>query len=98
MSRRWYHAWPGGHKQKPDNCPNYSIVRANCRARARCEYDRLMKKGLSAALCLVAAFTAPSPAASGRLTVLMSGGFFDAYQHLLPEFEKDTGIIVTTAR
>jgi molybdate transport system substrate-binding protein len=39
------------------------------------------------------------PAASlAQITVLMSGGFSAAYQELLPQFEKTTGITVTTAR
>lgn len=39
------------------------------------------------------------PAASfAQLNVLMSGGFAAAYQDLQPEFEKTTGITVTTAR
>ena len=38
---------------------------------------------------------APSPA---QVRVLMSGGFSAAYQELLPEFQKTTGITVTTAR
>jgi molybdate transport system substrate-binding protein len=39
------------------------------------------------------------PAASpAQVRVLMSGGFSAAYQELLPEFQKTTGITVTTAR
>jgi molybdate transport system substrate-binding protein len=39
------------------------------------------------------------PAASlAQIRVLMSGGFSAAYQELLPQFEKTTGITVTTAR
>ena len=50
-------------------------------------------------LCLVVAFAAVSPPApSVQITVIMSGGFFAAYQQLLPEFETDTGITVVTAR
>ena len=38
------------------------------------------------------------PAASlAQVKVLMSGGFSAAYQELLPQFEKTTGITVTTA-
>jgi molybdate transport system substrate-binding protein len=40
-----------------------------------------------------------SPAESfGQLKVIISGGFSAAYQHMLPEFEKSTGIAVTTTR
>jgi molybdate transport system substrate-binding protein len=39
------------------------------------------------------------PAASfAQLNVIMSGGFASAYQEILPEFEKSTGVTVTTAR
>ena len=39
------------------------------------------------------------PAASfAQLNVIMSGGFSAAYQGALPDFEKSTGITVTTAR
>jgi molybdate transport system substrate-binding protein len=34
----------------------------------------------------------------GQIKVLMSGGFSYAYQELLPEFEKTTGITVSTAQ
>ena len=35
---------------------------------------------------------------SGQVKVLMSGGFSVAYQELLPEFERTSGITVTTTR
>ena len=35
-------------------------------------------------------------AASAQLKVLISGGFSGAYEQLLPEFERETGIKVTT--
>jgi molybdate transport system substrate-binding protein len=39
------------------------------------------------------------PAASfAQLNVIMSGGFAAAYQEILPEFEKSSGVTVTTAR
>ena len=41
--------------------------------------------------------TMPSPSRA-QVRVLISGGFSAAYQELLPQFEKSTGIIVTTAR
>jgi molybdate transport system substrate-binding protein len=44
------------------------------------------------------AFAFAFPAASlAQVTVLMSGGFSAAYHELLPQFEKATGITVTTA-
>jgi molybdate transport system substrate-binding protein len=46
------------------------------------------------AITLVLAFPAASLA---QIRVLMSGGFSAAYQELLPQFEKTTGIKVTTA-
>jgi molybdate transport system substrate-binding protein len=58
-----------------------------------------MNKHLRTPLRLVVAFAALLPAvSSGQVKVIMSGGFSAAYQQLLPEFEKDTGITVTTAR
>jgi len=38
----------------------------------------------------------PAAAAAAQLNVLMSGGFSGAYEQLLPEFEKMSGIKVTT--
>ena len=46
-------------------------------------------------ITILVAFSAPSPA---QVRVLISGGFSAAYQELLPQFEKSTGITVTTAR
>ncbi len=43
------------------------------------------------------AFALPASLAA-QVTVLMSGGFAAAYQELLPQFEKSTGIMVTTLR
>src|SRR3954464_15433451 len=58
-----------------------------------------MNKYLRTPLHLVVAFAAVLPAvSSGQVKVIMSGGFFSAYQLLLPEFERDTGITVTTNR
>ena len=37
-----------------------------------------------------------SAAASAQLSVLISGGFSGAYEQLLPEFERTSGIKVTT--
>ena len=47
------------------------------------------------AITLVFALPASLPA---QVVVLISGGFSAAYQELLPQFEKSTGITVTTAR
>jgi molybdate transport system substrate-binding protein len=58
-----------------------------------------MNKRLRPPQCLAVAFAAVLPAvSSGQVEVIMSGGFFAAYQQLLPAFEMDTGITVTTAR
>jgi molybdate transport system substrate-binding protein len=43
------------------------------------------------------AFALPAVALA-QLNVITSGGFFFAYQELVPEFEKSTGILVTTLR
>src|SRR5271170_4088885 len=47
--------------------------------------------------CVVALLVLPT-ASFAQLNVIMSGGFAAAYQEILPEFEKTTGITVTTAR
>jgi molybdate transport system substrate-binding protein len=47
------------------------------------------------AITMLVALPSPSPA---HVKVLISGGFSAAYQELLPQFEKSTGITVTTAR
>src|ERR1700751_3044534 len=52
-------------------------------------------KRLLFAITLVFALPVFSPA---QVTVLTSGGFLAAYQELLPQFEKSTGITVTTKR
>jgi molybdate transport system substrate-binding protein len=63
------------------------------------EDDAPMNTRLRSPQCLVIALVALLPAvSSGQVKVIMSGGFFVAYQQLLPEFERDTGITVTTAR
>ena len=63
-------------------------------------FTRIRKRGraparfvLAIAIALV--FPVLSP---GQVKVLMSGGFAVAYQELLPEFERTTGITVTTTR
>src|SRR3954471_18016880 len=58
-----------------------------------------MHKNQSAPLWLTVAFAAMLPAvSSGHVTVIMSGGFANAYQQLRPRFETETGITVTTTR
>ena len=52
-------------------------------------------KRLLFAIARVFAWPAALPA---QVTVLMSGGFSAAYQELLPQFEKSTGITVSTAQ
>jgi molybdate transport system substrate-binding protein len=52
-------------------------------------------KRLLLAIALVFALPAALPA---QVAVLMSGGFSAAYQELRPQFEKSTGITVSTAR
>jgi molybdate transport system substrate-binding protein len=47
------------------------------------------------AITMLMALPSSSPA---QVKVLISGGFSAPYQELLPEFEKNTGITVTTAR
>jgi molybdate transport system substrate-binding protein len=52
-------------------------------------------KRLVFAITLLVVLPSPSPA---QVRVLISGGFSAAYRELLPQFEKSTGITVTTAR
>ena len=52
-------------------------------------------KRLMFAITMLVALPSPSPA---QVRVLISGGFSAAYQELLPQFEKSTGITVTTAQ
>jgi molybdate transport system substrate-binding protein len=47
------------------------------------------------AITMLAALPSPSPT---QVRVLISGGFSAPYQELLPQFEKSTGVTVTTAR
>src|SRR5262245_35893162 len=48
-------------------------------------------------VAIVMALLAASPlTALAQLKVMISGGFSGAYRQLLPEFEKSTGISVTT--
>jgi molybdate transport system substrate-binding protein len=50
-------------------------------------------------LVLVIATVLALPTASfAQVKVILSGGFAVAFQEMLPEFEKTTGITVTTAR
>ena len=49
------------------------------------------------AISFVAAILAFSPLSVAQVKVIMSGGFSAAYRELVPQFEKDTGITVTTA-
>jgi molybdate transport system substrate-binding protein len=54
-----------------------------------------MRRAVMFGIALVFALPAAWPA---QVSVLMSGGFSAAYQELLPQFERSTGITVTTAR
>src|SRR2546430_2727966 len=53
--------------------------------------------GAAHAIVLVAALATCSFAASAQVKVLISGGFSGPYEKLLPEFERTTGIKVSTA-
>jgi molybdate transport system substrate-binding protein len=57
----------------------------------------LSKQTVVASIVLLATLVARPMSASAQVKVLMSGGFSGAYEQLLPEFEKTTGITVTTA-
>ena len=47
-------------------------------------------------LAVSAVLFAGPPTASAQVKVILSGGFTAAYRELLPQFEKETGITVTT--
>ncbi len=64
-----------------------SVLRINKRGRAPARF----------VLVIAVALVFPD-LSSGQVKVLMSGGFSVAYQELLPQFEKTTGITVTTTR
>lgn len=59
-------------------------------ARARVGARRLL------ATFLTVCAAAPTASASAQVKVIISGGFTVAYRELLPQFEKSTGITVTT--
>src|SRR5919197_5988162 len=50
----------------------------------------------NAIYCVIAILLMSPLAASAQLKVIISGGFSGAYEQLLPEFERTTGIKVTT--
>jgi molybdate transport system substrate-binding protein len=56
-------------------------------------FNRLRGAAVALALALLAACAAPPPM---PVRVLISGGFSGPYERLVPVFEKDTGIRVTT--
>ena len=56
----------------------------------------MYKAATSKLFLTIAVFLATVPALSAQLHVISSGGFRPAYQELLPEFEKSTGIRVTS--
>ena len=53
-------------------------------------------RAANAAAVVIAAFLMWPAAASAQLKVIISGGFSGPYEKLLPEFERETGIKVTT--
>ncbi|HLL26524.1 MAG TPA: substrate-binding domain-containing protein [Xanthobacteraceae bacterium] len=57
--------------------------------------DQAQKNAMKRMGVIFAALTWPT-AASAQLNVLISGGFTGAYERLLPEFERTSGIKVTT--
>jgi len=65
------------------------------RSRVTPNSQRHANRVLHALLILFACFTPAS--ASAQVKVIISGGFTAAYRELLPQFEKSTGITVTTS-
>jgi hypothetical protein len=68
---------------------------AGLKGSKRTNWSCQLPKRLVFAMTLV--FVSPA-ALLAQVTVLMSGGFSAAYQELLPQFGKSTGITVTTLR
>ena len=56
----------------------------------------LSKANVTKSIVIVVALLIWPIAASAQVKVLMSGGFRGAYERLLPEFERTSGIKVTT--
>src|SRR5215467_10357150 len=87
-----------------EHCARYLQLRTRDRYDDPSAQEVVMENGRSfgqlrlviqsiAALAVLVAFPSPSMA---QLKVLISGGFSSAYRHVLPEFERTTGITVST--
>src|SRR5262249_12429491 len=74
-------------------CGGVHLRRSNVRANAL--FKRLNTGLMTAVFVALAAIAFPS-AAFAQVKVILSGGFTAAYKELLPEFEKSSGIKVTT--
>ena len=66
-----------------------------CRVKEKALFGCLNKGLISAVFAVVAAVAFPS-ASFAQVKVILSGGFTAAYKEVLPEFEKTSGIKVTT--
>src|SRR6516164_8283605 len=66
----------------------YSFVGSTSAGRPGANHETFLIRHLATLLCPMAA--------SAQLNVLISGGFSGAYEQLLPEFERTSGIKVTT--
>src|SRR5258708_20740150 len=67
-----------------------------CNVRENALFERL-NRGLITAVFVVLAAVAFPGASFAQVKVILSGGFTAAYKELLPEFEKTSGIKVTTS-
>lgn len=67
-------------------------------ARARPVVNLTKKSPSFSSIFVIAAALALPSDSFAQLHVIISGGFSAAYQRMLPEFEKSTGLTVTTAR
>src|SRR6476620_8915043 len=67
-----------------------------CNVRENVAFGRL-NRGLITAVFVVLAAVAFPGASFAQVKVILSGGFTAAYKEVLPEFEKTSGIKVTTS-
>src|SRR6202034_1028571 len=86
--------WPVAHNASVAGHPTVRTISSSSGSGRSMNRSHRSKR-LLFAIARVFAWPAALPA---QVTVLMSGGFSAAYQELLPQFEKSTGITVSTAQ
>src|SRR5262249_3958924 len=90
LTRKGHHQDQNSAVQRPP-CRACAIASSEARERAG---EELIMKMFSFVIFVTLPFW--PVAASAQLNVLISGGFSGAYEQLLPEFERTSGIKVTT--